>query len=231
MNRCSTGIRLLYLTPLRALSRDLALAIREPIDAMGWPLRVGIRNGDSSSSERSKLKITTADSCHDAGILTLLLSNPKAEELFGALDTVILDEWHELMGSKRGSQSELCLSWLRQQRPRICRPGRSAPPSATSNRLHVMPLAPKPSCRSWGCTCPQHPDPQHLAGVHRRISGPAISDCACTRSWWRGSIQGHQHPAVHQHPQPVGAMAPVPALRLPGDGRRPGPAPQRHRPQ
>ena len=89
------GIRLLYLTPLRALSRDLALAIREPIEAMNWPLRVGIRNGDSKSSERTKqlktppeILVTTPES------LTLLLSNPKAEGLFKNLDTVILDEWH-----------------------------------------------------------------------------------------------------------------------------------------
>ena len=87
---------------------------------MHWPLRVGIRNGDSSSSERSKqlksppqILVTTPES------LTLLLSNPKAEELFAGLDTVILDEWHELMGSKRGSQTELCLSWLRQHRPSL----------------------------------------------------------------------------------------------------------------
>lgn len=116
----ATGIRLLYITPLRALSRDLALAIREPIEAMKWPIRVGIRNGDSSSSERSRqlkappqILVTTPES------LTLLLSNPKAEDLFGCLDTVILDEWHELMGSKRGSQTELCLSWLRQLRPEL----------------------------------------------------------------------------------------------------------------
>jgi ATP-dependent Lhr-like helicase len=83
---------------------------------MGWPLRVGIRNGDTKSNERTKqlkappeIFVTTPES------LTLLLSNPKAEELFNNLDTVILDEWHELMGSKRGSQTELCLSWLRQQ--------------------------------------------------------------------------------------------------------------------
>ena len=114
------GIRLLYITPLRALSRDLALAIREPITEMRWPLRVGIRNGDSSSSERSKqlksppqILVTTPES------LTLLLSNSKAEELFRHLDTVVLDEWHELMGSKRGTQTELCLSWLRQQRPSL----------------------------------------------------------------------------------------------------------------
>ena len=111
------GIRLLYLTPLRALSRDLALAIKDPIQTMNWPLRIGIRNGDSKNSERTKqlktppeILVTTPES------LTLLLSNPKAEELFKNLDTVILDEWHELMGSKRGSQTELCLSWLRQQR-------------------------------------------------------------------------------------------------------------------
>ena len=112
------GLRLLYLTPLRALSRDLALAIQAPIEAMGWPLRVGIRNGDTPSSERTRqlrtppqILITTPES------LSLLLANPKAPELFGGLQAVVLDEWHELMGSKRGSQTELCLSWLRRQRP------------------------------------------------------------------------------------------------------------------
>ncbi len=112
------GLRLLYLTPLRALSRDLALAIQAPIEAMGWPLRLAIRNGDTSSHERGKqlrsppqILITTPES------LSLLLANAKAPELFGALQSVVLDEWHELMGSKRGVQTELCLSWLRQLRP------------------------------------------------------------------------------------------------------------------
>ncbi|MCT0212590.1 ligase-associated DNA damage response DEXH box helicase [Synechococcus sp. CS-1327] len=114
------GVRLLYLTPLRALSRDLALAIRAPIEAMGWPLRVGIRNGDTASAERSRqlrqppqILITTPES------LSVLLASPKAAELFGGLETVVLDEWHELMGSKRGSQCELCLSWLRSHRPAL----------------------------------------------------------------------------------------------------------------
>lgn len=114
------GLRLLYLTPLRALSRDLALAIQAPIEAMGWPIRVAIRNGDTASHERSKqlrtppqILITTPES------LSLLLANAKAAELFGALEAVVLDEWHELMGSKRGVQTELCLSWLRQQRPSL----------------------------------------------------------------------------------------------------------------
>jgi len=114
------GLRLLYITPLRALSRDLALAIETPIAAMGWPLRVAIRNGDTSSHERSKqlrtppqILISTPES------LSLLLANAKAEELFGQLQAVVLDEWHELMGSKRGVQAELCLSWLRRLRPSL----------------------------------------------------------------------------------------------------------------
>ena len=112
------GLRLLVITPLRALSRDLALAIEEPIREMGWPLRVAIRNGDTSSHERGKqlrrppqILITTPES------LSVLLSNSAAPELFGRLQAVVLDEWHELMGSKRGSQCELCLGWLRALRP------------------------------------------------------------------------------------------------------------------
>jgi ATP-dependent Lhr-like helicase len=127
------GLRLLYLTPLRALSRDLALAIQAPIDAMGWPLRLAIRNGDTNSHERTKqlrtppqILITTPES------LSLLLANAKAPELFGQLQAVVLDEWHELMGSKRGVQAELCLSWLRQLRPGL----RTWAISATIGNLH-----------------------------------------------------------------------------------------------
>ena len=116
----SRGLRLLVITPLRALSRDLALAIEQPITAMGWPLRVAIRNGDTSTYERSKqlrtppeILITTPES------LSVLLANAKAPELFDQLQAVVLDEWHELMGSKRGSQTELCLSWLRTHRPQL----------------------------------------------------------------------------------------------------------------
>ena len=114
------GVRLLYLTPLRALSRDLALALQQPIDAMAWPLRVGIRNGDTTTSERSRqlksppeILITTPES------LCVLLAGRHCERLFQTLETVILDEWHELIGSKRGIQTELGLSWLRQQCPSL----------------------------------------------------------------------------------------------------------------
>jgi len=132
------GLRLLYLTPLRALSRDLALAIQAPIEAMGWPLRLAIRNGDTLSHERTKqlrtppqILITTPES------LSLLLANAKAPELFGGLQAVVLDEWHELMGSKRGVQAELCLSWLRRLRPNL----RTWAISATIGNLQEAALA------------------------------------------------------------------------------------------
>ena len=113
-------IRDRYITPLRALSRDLTLAIREPIDEMGWSIGVGTRNGDTTSSERTKqlktppnILVTTPES------LCVLLGNKKAIDLFRNLKSVILDEWHELMGSKRGTQTELALSWLRMQNPKL----------------------------------------------------------------------------------------------------------------
>ncbi|MEB3259759.1 MAG: ligase-associated DNA damage response DEXH box helicase [Cyanobacteriota bacterium] len=116
------GLRLLVITPLRALSRDLRLAIEEPIAAMGWPLRVGLRNGDTSSAERTRQRkrpppilITTPES------LSLLLASPDAEAVFSALLGVVIDEWHDLLGSKRGTQTELCLSWLSRQRPTLRR--------------------------------------------------------------------------------------------------------------
>lgn len=112
------GLQVLYITPLRALSRDLTFSINEPIKAMGWPIRVGARNGDTKSAERQKqLKIPPEILVTTPESLCVLLSNKKAEELFNNVHTVILDEWHELMGSKRGSQTELALSWLRQQHP------------------------------------------------------------------------------------------------------------------
>ena len=114
------GLQVLYLTPLRALSRDLTQAIKSPIETMQWPIRVGTRNGDTTTSERAKqlknppeILVTTPES------LCVILSNRKAKDIFGKLHTVILDEWHELMGSKRGSQTELAISWLRQQKPNL----------------------------------------------------------------------------------------------------------------
>jgi len=114
------GLKLLYLTPLRALSRDLEQAIQRPIVEMGWPLRVECRTGDTSSARKTRqlkhmpdILITTPES------LAVILSYPNNQERFQALQAVVLDEWHELLSTKRGTQTELCLSFLRGLRPRL----------------------------------------------------------------------------------------------------------------
>ncbi|PZO22880.1 MAG: DNA ligase-associated DEXH box helicase [Leptolyngbya foveolarum] len=115
-----SGLRLLYITPLRALSRDIEASIRRPIEEMDWPVRVESRTGDTKASVKSRqikkmpeVLITTPES------LAVLLSYKNAEQRFGRLRCVILDEWHELMASKRGTQAELCMSRLRELNPAV----------------------------------------------------------------------------------------------------------------
>ena len=182
-----TGLRLLVITPLRALSRDLALAIEAPINAMGWPLRVGIRNGDTSSTERTKqlrtppqILITTPES------LSVLLSNAKAPELFAQLQAVVLDEWHELMGSKRGVQAELCLSWLRRLRPQL----RTWAISATIGNLReAAQAAVGINTRSAATADGQKPSPENSTGQPRLITAP-IQRQTAIRSLLPDSIDG-----------------------------------------
>ncbi|MBE9182828.1 ligase-associated DNA damage response DEXH box helicase [Oculatella sp. LEGE 06141] len=116
----SKGLQLLYITPLRALSRDIEQSILRPIQEMGWKLRVESRTGDTSSSRKTRqlktmpdLLITTPES------LALMLSYQDAKQRFESLRLVIIDEWHELLSSKRGTQTELCLSRLRELQPTV----------------------------------------------------------------------------------------------------------------
>ncbi len=108
------GLSILLITPLKALSRDLKSAICLAAKFFNQEITVGIRNGDTSPYEKKRqilkppnILITTPES------LSLLLSNRYANKIFSDLFSIIIDEWHELMGSKRGNQCELSLSWLR----------------------------------------------------------------------------------------------------------------------
>jgi ATP-dependent Lhr-like helicase len=112
------GLRALYLTPLRALTRDLELALKEPLNQEGWPLKIVSRTGDTAYSQKKKqlkdpadLMLTTPES------LAVMISQPDAEDILKSVEVVILDEWHELMASKRGSLCELSLSYLRSLNP------------------------------------------------------------------------------------------------------------------
>jgi ATP-dependent helicase Lhr and Lhr-like helicase len=116
----TTGLKLLYITPLRAVARDIEKAILKPVTDMNWNIRVESRTGDSKQSlKRKQLKampdvlITTPES------LALMLSYAGAKNLFSNLRGVILDEWHELLSTKRGTLTELCMTRLRTLAPTL----------------------------------------------------------------------------------------------------------------
>src|SRR5664279_14355 len=104
-------LRLLWITPLRALAKDIGRAMSEVIAELGMKWQVAIRNGDTEMSERQKQKrqmpevlIITPESLH------LLLAQKNYPEIFKYLRILAVDEWHELLGSKRGVQVELAIS-------------------------------------------------------------------------------------------------------------------------
>lgn len=112
--------QILYLSPLRAMARDLQKALQAPNADLALGLSVETRTGDTSSSIRLRQRerlpdvlITTPES------LCLLLTDPLAAQKFAALSLVVVDEWHELIDNKRGSQVELALSRLRRFAPRM----------------------------------------------------------------------------------------------------------------
>jgi ATP-dependent Lhr-like helicase len=109
--KINNGLQLIWITPLRALAKDIGRAMEEVIYELGMKWKVGIRNGDTSMSDRQKQKrqmpevlIITPESLH------LLLAQKNYSEVFKKLKIIAVDEWHELMGGKRGIQVELAIS-------------------------------------------------------------------------------------------------------------------------
>ena len=132
--RRSHGLRVLWITPLRALAADTAEALREPLDALGVDWEVETRTGDTSPAQRARQQrrlpealVTTPES------LTLFLTRDDVSEIFSKLSLVVVDEWHELMGTKRGVQVELALARLRT----LCPDVRTWGLSATIGNLDV----------------------------------------------------------------------------------------------
>ena len=109
----SNGIQLIWVTPLRALAQDIQLAMQEVCLAIGLPWQVAVRNGDTDAKTRAALKrkppeclITTPETLH------ILISQKDHTKLFENLQVVIVDEWHELVGNKRGVQVQLALEYI-----------------------------------------------------------------------------------------------------------------------
>jgi len=109
-----TGLKLIWITPLRSLAKDLARAMREVCEQLELDWHIGVRNGDTPQSEKLKQKkqmpevlIITPESIH------LLLAQKSTFNYFDQLQCIVADEWHELLGSKRGVMTELAISRIR----------------------------------------------------------------------------------------------------------------------
>lgn len=123
----STPLRVLWITPLRALAADTVFSLQDACDGLGLDWTVGSRTADTKASMRAKQRkrlppvlVTTPES------LSLFLTREDGKELFANLSAVIVDEWHELLASKRGSQTELALARLRKWQPNLRTWGLSA---------------------------------------------------------------------------------------------------------
>lgn len=123
----SKGLHCLWLSPLRALSKEIQLATTRVSETLQLSYTIGLRTGDTSASVRSKQKaqmphglISTPESLH------LLLSQKQYPDTFKQIKFVVIDEWHELMGSKRGVLVALAISRLKALQPELCVWGISA---------------------------------------------------------------------------------------------------------
>jgi len=112
--RQNNGLQMLWITPLRALTNDIRKAMQEVCDDLQIPWKIATRTGDTPAAEKAALKkklpevlLTTPESLH------LMLAQKEYPKIFQSLQVLVVDEWHELLGTKRGVQVELGVSKLK----------------------------------------------------------------------------------------------------------------------
>ncbi|MCW3150228.1 ligase-associated DNA damage response DEXH box helicase [Stutzerimonas stutzeri] len=167
-------LSVLWITPMRALAADTARALQAPLDELGIAWSIGLRTGDTGSAERARQRrrlpsalITTPES------LTLLLTRTDARQAFAGLQMVVVDEWHELLGNKRGVQLQLALARLRRWHPQLIVWGLSATLGNLPEALQVL----------------LHPHEGRL--VQGRVDKPLLVDSLLPESIERFPWAGH----------------------------------------
>ncbi len=132
-------LRILWITPMRALAADTTRALADAAAGIGLDWDVEMRTGDTDAATRARQSkhlpealVTTPES------LTLLLARADARTLFDSLTTIVVDEWHELMGNKRGVQTQLAMARLWQWNPSLIAWGLSATLGNLDMALQVL---------------------------------------------------------------------------------------------
>lgn len=134
-------LTVLWITPMRALAADTLRSLEQPLPALAdvAPWTVGARSGDTTAGERSAQNrrlptalVTTPES------LSLLLARADAREVLSSVRMVVVDEWHELLGNKRGVQVQLALARLRRWSPALSVWGMSATLGNLEEAMHTL---------------------------------------------------------------------------------------------
>ena len=137
-------LTVLWITPMRALAADSLRALQEPLPDLAPHWTSGLRTGDTASGERAAqdrrlptVLVTTPES------VSLLLARADARERLASVQLVVVDEWHELVGNKRGVQVQLALARLSGWNPRLQVWGMSATlgnlPEALATLMPALP--------------------------------------------------------------------------------------------
>ena len=133
------GLQAIWITPIRALSKEILQSTEKAAKGLDLEVKVAVRTGDTSTKDKTKLKksppdilITTPETIH------LLLAQKGYDSYFKNVKAIVMDEWHELMGSKRGVQIELALSRLKSISPQLRIWGISATIGNMEESLQVL---------------------------------------------------------------------------------------------
>lgn len=118
--KSKNGIQIIWITPIRALAKEIAHSCTRAIEGLGLQWQVQIRTGDTTTTDRNKIQknppevlITTPESLH------VIFATKDYPTFFNTLNMIVVDEWHELIGSKRGVQTELAIAMLRHLNPEL----------------------------------------------------------------------------------------------------------------
>ncbi|WNJ19955.1 ligase-associated DNA damage response DEXH box helicase [Pontibacter sp. G13] len=177
------GLKAIWITPLRSLSEEIRQATQRFAAEMGTHIRVETRTGDTSSAQRAKQKrnmpdllITTPESLH------LLLASKGYARVFRDVTAVVIDEWHELLGSKRGVQVELALSRLKTVSPHLRIWGISATIGNLDQAMDVL-LGPESAARQHAVMV--------RSNIEKRIKVHSIIPDEMETFPWRGHLGIH----------------------------------------
>lgn len=171
LRRHTPPLRVLWITPLRALASDTLQSLQKPVDDLELRWSIESRTSDTSSTVRNRQRtklptvlVTTPES------LSVLLSRNDAREQLNQLRCVVVDEWHELLASKRGVQTELGLARLRRWNPPLRTWGLSATLGNTEQAMDIL-LGSRATPRSSNNEAAERDSAQDHSRSQRLITG------------------------------------------------------------